>query len=168
MNKFFNRKCLNIIMGMLTALYILMLLYATLLRNLGVTTYFGSYIDYIKSSINLVPFSTIVSYFHRLSDNTINTSTVVLNLLGNIIMCVPLGFLIPYWIRKAIKWYKVVAITVAIIFVIEIAQLLTRQGVFDIDDLILNTVGAVLGYAIFTVVMNLAKKHVGSEHKSGV
>ena len=71
----------------------------------------------------------------------------------NVIMLMPLGFLLPYiWInfRNPIK----VALTGLVFSVfIEFAQLPTNR-LIDIDDLLMNTLGAVLGYVVWKMIGN--------------
>lgn len=100
-------------------------------------------------SINLIPFSTIISYIHRLSDNSINTSIVIMNLFTNLILFAPMGFFIPILFNKKIKNIKqfIFFVMVTTIF-IESIQFFTISGSADIDDVILNTFGACLVYLL--------------------
>ena len=59
-----------------------------------------------------------------------------------------MGFYLPYCFKK-LYYFRNYIISIAIIFIgIEIGQLLLRRGSFDIDDFILNILGAMIGYAI--------------------
>lgn len=68
------------------------------------------------------------------------------NLAGNIVVFIPFGFLLPY----VMKWGKnfFVMLLNAFLFVagIEVFQLFSAFGAFDVDDILLNCFGAVLGY----------------------
>ena len=72
----------------------------------------------------------------------------VINLGGNIIMFIPLGFLLPKVFRKLSSLPRILLITAGIITAVELIQLFTLVGSCDIDDLILNVLGAALGYLI--------------------
>lgn len=87
-----------------------------------------------------------------------------LNVLLNIAMFMPLGFLLPAikdWFRK---WYLMLITGFGTSFFIEIIQYITMRGLFDVDDLFTNTTGAMLGYCIFMMAVYLFKK--GSRKKS--
>ena len=73
------------------------------------------------------------------------------NVLLNIAMFVPLGILLP-WIHKLFrKWYVMLGSGFACSLAIEIFQAITRRGLFDVDDLFANTLGAIFGYGLYMV-----------------
>ena len=102
-----------------------------------------------EGAANLVPFRTILPYLVGESGWMIGG----INLLGNILLLVPIGFLIPFLYRN-ITWKKSLAIAVAAGFVIEGMQVVLHAGIFDIDDVILNALGVMLGYWSFSVLSN--------------
>lgn len=71
------------------------------------------------------------------------------NLVGNVVVFVPFGFLLPY-ILKSCEHFLILLLN-SFIFVlgIEIFQLFSAFGAFDVDDILLNCFGAVLGYLVF-------------------
>lgn len=69
----------------------------------------------------------------------------------NIVLFVPMGYLLPFRLRQPKLW-NVLAIGAAISLLIETVQLLTHLGWFDVDDIFLNTLGALLGYGLYKVV----------------
>lgn len=69
----------------------------------------------------------------------------------NIIMLMPLGFLVPYIWKNFRNIYKVTIIGFLFSLFIEISQIPTNRAV-DIDDLIMNTIGAMLGYTIWKMI----------------
>lgn len=92
--------------------------------------------------INLIPFATIVNYFALE-----NKLTSVENLVGNVIIFNPLGFLLPILIGKFRKTTNLLLVSFGFSLSFETIQLLFPMlGSFDVDDLILNTFGALLGY----------------------
>lgn len=71
----------------------------------------------------------------------------------NVIMLMPLGFLLPYIWRNFRNPIKVALTGLAFSIFIEFAQLPTNRLV-DIDDLLMNTLGAVLGYVVWKMIGN--------------
>lgn len=106
-------------------------------------------IEYAMMHVNLIPFKTIGGYITAMTDGSMNWNIPLENLLGNFFMFLPMGLYLPF-IRERIDSVKSFVFSlVPIFFVIELAQFLTRRGSFDIDDFILNLLGALLGYWIW-------------------
>jgi glycopeptide antibiotics resistance protein len=116
---------------------------------------------------NYIPFVSIYRFY---------TSAPVYvwtrQLLGNIIMVMPFGFLLGVISKKGITFKSVLIRTMIFSLSIEIAQILLgailggRYKVTDIDDIILNTIGGVLGYLIFKLVMPLILKYIPLETRA--
>ncbi|MEK5476118.1 VanZ family protein [Paenibacillus sp. FSL R5-0407] len=101
---------------------------------------------------NLRPFLTIGSYL-RIDD--VGTKTWVINLIGNIGVFVPFGVLIPLiWGGRLLKGWVLFIVGV---FVLEMTQLLSRRGSFDIDDFILNSFGFLIGCGVYVVLKRRAE-----------
>ncbi|OME89728.1 MULTISPECIES: VanZ family protein [Paenibacillus] len=96
-------------------------------------------------SYNLVPFSTMASYF------PIRSLASLINIVGNIAVFVPFGVLIPVVFR--IRYIKMLGFFLVGLFVLEMAQLISRRGSLDVDDFILNSVGVTIGYGLLGVIM---------------
>jgi glycopeptide antibiotics resistance protein len=96
---------------------------------------------------NFVPFKTILPYL--LGYKGIIIAGV--NLIGNIALLVPIGFLVPFVYRN-MTWKKSLVLAVAAGFTIEITQVLLDVGIFDIDDIILNALGVMIGYWAFVIL----------------
>lgn len=77
------------------------------------------------------------------------------NVVGNMIMFIPYGFFISYFLKFK-KAYPVLAMTFLTSFTIEITQLLIGR-VFDIDDIILNLLGGLVGYTIYYLGVKFGK-----------
>lgn len=98
--------------------------------------------------MNLEPFGTIGRYFPLLSgENGLTLRRLaVINLVGNVIMFVPLGYCLPRifpWFRH---FFRTFFLCFLLIVLVELVQLFTGLGVCDVDDLILNMVGVCIGY----------------------
>lgn len=83
----------------------------------------------------------------------------IINLFGNVICFMPFGFLIPTLSKNRIL-NNIVSVTIfamAFSMLIETAQLVTKVGAFDVDDIILNTLGGFLGYVIFKMAKGIIR-----------
>lgn len=81
------------------------------------------------------------------------------NVIGNMLMFVPFGFLISYFLKLK-KFYSILIISLITSVTIEVTQLLIGR-VFDIDDIILNVIGGLIGYFLF-YILNKIEKHLPS------
>ncbi len=98
---------------------------------------------------NLIPFATIIEYVIGVISNDINTSIVIINFATNLLLFAPMGFFIPVLFQSKIKNIKQFVIMIIILtLIVEILQFITYRGSTDIDDIILNTIGAVIMYMI--------------------
>ena len=97
--------------------------------------------------INLIPFVYLFDY------ETVRE--VMLNLLGNSLMFVPVGIVYPIVYKKLNTHVKVIAAGIGFSLAIELLQLLFFDRVSDVDDLILNSLGYVLGYLIYLLVKRI-------------
>lgn len=80
------------------------------------------------------------------------------NLILNIVMFVPLGFLLPCGIQKMRSFWKTTLCGFGITVLIELAQKLTQRGMFEWDDVLNNTVGAMIGYGLFGICYLIGSK----------
>lgn len=108
---------------------------------------YGRGVTELGYSYNLRPFREIGRYltYWRI----LGIRTTLLNLAGNIIGFMPFGALLPILAKGARKSWKVGLLSLEISTLIEVSQLIFQVGCFDVDDMILNTLGGVLGYAVF-------------------
>ena len=112
---------------------------------------------FIYRRINIIPLKTILQY----ATSSYNTNIIVTNLLGNILAFVPMGFLVPLIWRRLSSFIKVLLVSFAASLAIEAAQFITGAGAADIDDLILNTAGGILGYIFYAILKILFVWHDG-------
>lgn len=75
-----------------------------------------------------------------------------LNLLLNVAMFVPVGFLLPIIHRVFEKWYLMLGVGLAATLIIELAQLITGRGLFDVDDIVANALGTMIGYCFIMIL----------------
>ena len=118
-----------------------------------------SLVEYIKRSSNFVPFKTISTYITAMFNGSMNIDIPIRNLLGNLIMFLPMGIYLPYYIKKINKVSGFTILMIILLFIIEVIQVVTKRGSFDIDDFILNMLGALIGFGIWKmkVVQKLLK-----------
>ena len=83
---------------------------------------------------------------------------VFANLAGNILIFVPYGFFISVASRER-GFFKTLFFSMGLRLCVEIIQLFTRVGSFDVDDILLNTIGGVFGYIIFLICNGIRRKH---------
>ncbi|MED3549643.1 VanZ family protein [Cytobacillus praedii] len=103
-------------------------------------------------SINLIPFETIRSYIRV--DDGIRTKWVDVNVWGNVLMFVPAGIYLMIFKERAIKSFIVIC---SLSLGAEIIQYIFAIGASDIDDLILNSLGGLIGILIYLVLERILK-----------
>jgi glycopeptide antibiotics resistance protein len=96
---------------------------------------------------NFLPFATILPYLLGKHGGMI----AGVNIFGNILLLVPVGFLFPSVYRN-MTWNKCLALAVAAGLVIELMQAGLQIGIFDVDDVILNGLGVIIGYWAWTFI----------------
>ena len=91
--------------------------------------------------VRLLPFVSTILFVQ----NTTSWESIIINLFGNIIMFIPFGFL--GWLNaKYFSFKKLIVDFSSALIIVEALQYLTRLGVFDIDDLALNSLGVWIGF----------------------
>ena len=117
-----------------------------------------TFTEYMRRFTNFIPFKTIIEYVQRYIDGYRNLS--VLNLLGNFVLFMPMGVLLPCVIRKLDRFWKVTLTVLGMVVMVEIVQGILRVGSVDIDDVIFNVVGAMIGYGLIRLpfIYNFFKK----------
>lgn len=139
----FSRICFTI--------YMALLVYFLLLSD-G----FGRGDGYENYRYNLVPFLEIkrfIKYYEY-----IDFPSVVINLLGNVVAFMPFGALIRWVVNRKTRWYQATAYTFLFSLCVELLQLVAKVGVFDVDDLILNTLGGLMGFWIYYLLLLINRR----------
>lgn len=96
------------------------------------------------SKVNLILFEEILEMLRHGS-----LYNAFYNIIGNIVWFIPLGYLIPFICKDLSSIGIIVRVSMLISFSIEIMQFIFRTGISDIDDILFNTIGGMLGYIIF-------------------
>ena len=97
--------------------------------------------------VNLIPFVNLFDYDCK--------RDLLSNVIGNTVMFIPSGIVLPIIYRKLNNFWKVLAAGALISLCIEIIQLPFSVRASDVDDLILNVLGVAIGYGIYSAVKHL-------------
>ena len=100
---------------------------------------------------NLIPLKTIKLYLDLLTGSTNGylVRHAAVNLLGNVILFIPLGYFLPGIFTKLRSFFRCFFWVLLVITAVETVQLATQLGSCDVDDLLLNLPGAMIGYGIW-------------------
>lgn len=99
---------------------------------------------------NLEPFREIKRFW--LYRRQLGVTNVIVNLLGNVLAFVPCGIAVPLLSREKRNFVVTILLTLEISLYIEVTQLVTNTGSFDVDDLLLNTFGGMIGYIFYKIL----------------
>ena len=144
--KFNKMQCAAAI---LLSLYIVVLLYFTVTGRYSHEEY--------EYKIN---FFTSYRWFFQY-----NGEQVLRQLLINFVMLMPVGFLLPVVIKAKHKYLITMALSLLLTVFIETMQLITKCGSFEVDDIINNFIGAVLGMLIYALCSKLLKSKINKVNK---
>ena len=110
--------------------------------------------------LNLIPFRTVMEFAALLRDTSraYLRRIAAVNLLGNVAMFLPLGFLPAMVFPRLRRWGRILLTAAAVIVLAEAMQYLTLRGSADIDDLIMNMIGTAVGFGIFRVFERIYNK----------
>ena len=111
---------------------------------------------------NLVLFKEIMRFIEYREE--LGVFAVFANLFGKILIFVPYGFFISM-ASTSRGFFQTLFYSFALSLGVEIFQLFARVGSFDVDDLLLNTLGGVLGYILFLICNIIRRKCYGQKRK---
>ncbi|TCS77228.1 VanZ family protein [Muricomes intestini] len=158
MNQRQTRK-IRVLGKVLFVLYLFFLLYFLIFSDwYGRTEGSGQY------RYNLVLFQEIKRFIKYREE--LGSFAVFTNLFGNILIFVPYGFFISM-ASKSRGFFMTFFYSFGLSMCVEIFQILTKVGSFDVDDLLLNTMGGILGYILFSICNWIRRKHYGYGKKRG-
>lgn len=149
------RTCSKIMFGV----YIICLTYFLFFAESTGRTFEGRSYHY-----NLVLFKEIGRFLKY--RKSLGTMAVMLNLVGNVAAFVPFGFFLPVINRKCHSFFYMVFFSFEFSLLVETIQLISKVGSFDVDDLLLNTIGGAIGYLIFIVLNHIRRKHHEKKEKN--
>ncbi|CAH2212484.1 VanZ family protein [Tepidibacter aestuarii] len=133
---------------------IFLVMYISYLLNLVFfSTHYGR--GYFHRSYNFIPFKTIVEYIFF----SHNLNATFVNIAGNILAFVPMGFLTPIAFNRINKFKDIAILSLIATISIEIIQCIIGVGTCDIDDVILNWIGGIIGFHIYIVILKKIKNN---------
>ncbi|NLY09164.1 MAG: VanZ family protein [Tissierellia bacterium] len=122
--------------------FVLFLIYIVLVYDItGAGTWFElkiTGVSFESNQLNLIPFS-----------RDINNLAYFLN----VVMFMPFGFLLPFILNNRLSFLKMTFLGLSFSTLIELSQL-TNYRHTDVDDLIMNTIGAIIGYIFYRLIMH--------------
>lgn len=106
----------------------------------------------IKESVNLHLFSSYIEAYNSFSLSQWR------NIILNILMFVPLGFILPLIFKKCERWYITYSIGLVGTLFIEILQYVSQRGVFELDDIVNNALGCIIGYGVIMFIKSIFRR----------
>ena len=150
-----KRKQFRTLGKILFVVYILFILYFLIFSD-----WYGRSGVMEEYHYNLTPFLEIQRFWEYRGQLGVWS---VVNLFGNVLVFVPFGFFEPMASKRRSFWGTVFD-GMFLSMVVEVFQLVTKVGRFDVDDLILNTLGAVIGYLLF-LICNAMRRMYSAKRK---
>lgn len=148
-----NYKRLITVSRLLFLFYIFFVLYFLLFaESFGRTEVRREY------SYNLTFFKEIKRYLEWAEASDVGFKMMLLNIWGNIICFLPFGFFVPVQFKKMRHGISVAIATFVFSLSVESFQLVFKIGSFDVDDIMLNTLGGILGYIMYIILKKIILK----------
>lgn len=107
--------------------------------------------QYLSQRINIIPFATVKLFINAYKESVLETNSVLENILGNFFVFMPFAFFVPVVFKKINSTLKFLCFIAIGVLCIEVLQVIFLTGSADIDDFILNVVGAMSAYGILNV-----------------
>ncbi|MDE6567907.1 MAG: VanZ family protein [Lachnospiraceae bacterium] len=151
-----NKRKIQIISWVIFIIYLVMMVYFL---------FFSEQMGRVPGNqyrYNLVPFAEIKRYLSY--RNKIGSFHVMLNLLGNVVCFIPFGFVIPILTRKQTA-LRMFLLGMSASVLVELLQLVSMLGTFDVDDIILNTLGVLIGYVLFVIGRGIVRRYLRKKNK---
>jgi glycopeptide antibiotics resistance protein len=114
---------------------------------------YQNYWAQIEGNYSIKPFYTIRNYMRVLqhSSNGDLVRHCAINLIGNIALFIPGGFFLPKIFHRLRPFWRFLLLSFSLLLLIECTQLFSLRGRLDVDDLILNLIGMLLGYLFYKI-----------------
>ncbi len=106
---------------------------------------------YSRKSINLIPLKTISAYLNSFKSKYFSTEQILVNIFGNLIAFTPLALFLPMFFKPMRSFLKFTAVILGMVILLEFLQFAFNVGRCDIDDVILNSVGACTAFWILKI-----------------
>lgn len=111
-----------------------------------------------RYTYNLELFKEITRFISWAKVSKAGFNAMLVNVVGNVVCFIPFGILLPLNVRRLDRFVSVMMITFIFSLLIESVQLITRTGSFDVDDILLNTFGGIIGYIIYRLALKVMSR----------
>ncbi|GFI03644.1 MAG: VanZ family protein [Lachnospiraceae bacterium] len=161
-NRQFHRKYVRLIFFLYLLIVIKVIIFKyplEQLRAIAATWEKGVILEGLDTA-NFTLFKTIrmyIDYSYKLNSFE--------NLVGNVVVFIPFGFLLPYVLKHGRNFLVMLINAFLFVLGIEVFQLFSAFGAFDVDDIFLNCFGAVLGYIAYLIYEALKKSYYGKKRR---
>ncbi len=109
---------------------------------------------------NLVPFQEIRRFIQY--REILGVESFFVNIVGNVLAFSPFGFMLPILNSRKRGILYVTLVSFEFSLFIELMQLIAKVGSYDVDDLIMNTIGGILGYLVYRICYCIWKRRTKS------
>lgn len=151
-----KRTQYRILGKILFVIYIIFVFYFLLISEV-----YGRTSEMQEYHYNLVLFQEIKRFWNYREQ--LGAFATVTNLFGNVLIFLPFGFFMPM-ASKYRSFLSTSFYSLALSLIVEISQLFMKVGCFDVDDLLLNTIGGMLGYIVFSIC-NVTRRNYAKKKK---
>ncbi len=146
-----NKKKNNMFMWVCFIAYLLLL---------GYVLFYGAFfgrVEHDEYRYNLIFFQEINRYY-GIGIRTGIWTLFLWNVIGNILVFLPLGMFLPSLFTRCKNLLFTAFLSMELSLCVELVQLVTKVGSFDVDDILLNTVGGICGFIICMASRSMKKK----------
>ncbi|WP_346684629.1 VanZ family protein [Anaerostipes butyraticus] len=168
MKKKISQEHFRLFFFLMFLFYMAILIKIVLLRNVSLASlpehFSAGYQDF--RSLNLVPFQTFRTFASMMSSG--NFLWAVSNIAGNALIFLPYGYLLSLLWKKKHAVPVILLSAAAISLVFEILQYRFYLGSADIDDVILNIIGAFLGVVCFRIISRIFSQRPSGIYKVSI
>lgn len=146
----------RLFMGTCCLVYIILMVVLLYVKGVSACAYRLSlaksqgYWEVVLRYTNLVPLKSIRPFLSLVSSFSLYDK-IMNQIVGNILIFIPAGFFLPFFFEKQRRPFAFSVTCLLLILFIELSQVLTFLGSFDVDDILLNLCGCVIGWLLFTV-----------------
>lgn len=145
-----SNKVIMSVSRLLFVLYLILLAYFLFFsEHYGRTISSGGY------RYNLTPFKEVKRFIEY--RNIIGPEGFIVNIFGNILAFMPFGFVLPIISPENRKLINITLLSLEFSLTIELIQLIFKVGIFDVDDLMMNTLGGFLGGVCFLLARKMLR-----------
>lgn len=131
-------------------MYMCMLMYLVLFAE-----FMGRAEGYTTYRYNFIPFHEIMRFLPYIGQNSTLGAFAFVNIIGNILIFIPYGIAMPVLSNERVKCISTCVLALSLSVSIEIIQLIGKAGTCDVDDCLLNTLGALIGYICYISIKKI-------------